>query len=205
MLVGYVRMGSVWDTCPGGLRVTPGPDSASTNTSSLVMQNVTVPAFYETDASRQSSIESIAGYVERALAPYSIDVVLTRPASGDYYMTVMGGTSQAIIGTPNVLSVAPGVCDYQNRNRISLVFDLGSNTPQYYATSILSDFGALVGMSPTAKAGDCMCRGGTVCSGPFSGMLCSFGVDVPVQTDNNGCGRTTQNEPMHLAAALGCR
>jgi hypothetical protein len=176
--------------------------NSTTNTTDLLaVPTATVPPFREGSGTRQLFIDAITGMVTRALAPYSLNVVTTRPASGDYYMSVLGGTSQALVGQPNTASVAPAVCQPTNRNLISLVFDLGDLPADQYAFSLLSDFGAMTGLAPTTTAGDCLCR----MSGcePTQTTLCTYGVDVPVV--GSACGRATQNEPMLLAASLGCR
>jgi hypothetical protein len=179
-------------------------DDSQTNCTSLITQSQTVPPFYENDSSRASSISVIAGYVQRSLAPYSIDVVLERPTSGDYYMVVMGGDPTTLTGVPNVAGVAPGVCDTTHRNGVSLAFDNGANSPTYYANTVLSNFGAMLGMAVVAQKNDCMCRAGTICQSTNE-FTCAWGVDVPVAPDVHSCGRTTQDEPLYLMTALGCR
>lgn len=69
-----------------------------------------------------------------------------------------------------------------------------------YAATILSDLGSMLGLASAASDGDCMCRGDG-CKGTGTDS-CVFG-DVKVA--NGGCGRTEQDEPAMLKAALGCR
>lgn len=187
-----------------GVTLTAGTCSDSrTNCTSLVMADKVVPPFYDGIATRQQTIDTILADVTTALAPYAIDVVTTRPASGDYYMTVLGGSSATIIGTAGVLSLAPAVCNATNRDAISIVFDSGLLTPDQYATSLLSDLGALVGLPTANKNGDCMCRTGSTCSN-FNG-ICTYGQNVPVDSSANGCGMATSYEQSLLAERLGCR
>ena len=94
------------------------------------------------------------------------------------------------------LSVAPGVCDADNRNRVSLVFETPGMFSEGYAISILSDFGAMLSLATTAQAGDCMCRMDN-CE-PTNTVLCTYGTDVATGGPKT-CGRATQNEPMILA------
>jgi len=186
-----------------GQAIAPGDDNSAANTTPLVQNAVTVPRFYDTIiGDRAAAIASIVHLVELKLAPYSINVVTTRPASGDYWMSVLGGSSQMIIGSANVGSVAPGRCENNDANSVSLIFDSGIQGDDFYSYSILSDFGALVGLPVTTQNGDCMCR---VAGCSLNGAVtCSFGTDVPVDPQTP-CGVTTKDEVMHLALALGCR
>jgi len=187
-----------------GQALMPGDDNSLANTTPLIPNPVTVPRFYDNIiGDRTASIAAIVGVVERALAPYSINVVTTRPPNSDYWMTVLGGTSQNVIGTPDVGSVAPGRCMNDDPNSVSLVFDLGAMGPDTYAYFILSDFGALLGMAVTTDPGDCMCRAnGCPAMGPA--QVCSFGTAATVDP-MSPCGITHQNEQRYLATELGCR
>jgi hypothetical protein len=186
-----------------GQALQPGLDDASLNTTPLIQNAVTVPRFFDTVmGDRTQPIATIVSLVKSVLAPYSVDVVTTRPASGDYWMSVIGGSSQAIIGNPNVGSLAPGRCENNNPRSMSLVFDAGVIPYEDYAWSILSDFGAMLGLAVTNISGDCMCRVGGCTHG--NQPVCSYGMDVAVDPSST-CGITTQNEVKHLALELGCR
>lgn len=186
-----------------GVAITLGDcDDSSTNCSSLVADATTnVPAFLMTETNRQTRITAITGMVRDALAPFSIDVVTTRPASGDYWMVVAGGTSDAIAGTPNILVAAKPACDATNTKSVAFVFEGDSmTTDRTYADRIAGAFGSLAGLVPSTQSGDCMCIGATCAHA----QMCTFGTGT-VTMPGNSCQRTTQNEQSLLMTAIGCR
>lgn len=181
-----------------GVTLTKGTcDDSRTNCTELVAQSPTiVPAFLEAAADRDARIAAIANEVQAVLAPFSVDVVRVRPASGDYWMASIGGTSPTSSATS---SVKP-VCASSNKNSISLVFDRGATvTDREYADLISTTFGQLLGLVTTNLSGDCMCNAGS-CT---HAAACSWGTSVSTQL--NSCSRQVQNEQALLRAALGCR
>src|SRR5512142_1063573 len=76
-----------------GVTLTKGNcNDATTNCTSLVVQDQTVvPPWLDGNADRANDIAAIMTVARTAVAPYSIDLVTTRPASGDYKMIVVGG------------------------------------------------------------------------------------------------------------------
>ena len=95
-----------------GVTLMRGTDNASMNMSDLIPDTITVPAYVATgDASvRQGRIDLIVDYVQRALAPYSVDVVTTRPAAAPYMMMVIGGKPEDFGFPANILSIAGQKC-----------------------------------------------------------------------------------------------
>ncbi|HEX5058304.1 MAG TPA: hypothetical protein VFV99_03040 [Kofleriaceae bacterium] len=187
------------------LGVCSSPDSRA-NCSNLIQTDTTFPAFLDGNPARDSFIASILFPVRKALAPYSIDVVTTRPASGNYYMMVVGGTP-ALIGAPSgVGGIAPASCNPADlRNGVSLIFDRGqAPTTSDYASSILSDMGVFAAIPVTnSPVTDCLCR---VNGCDFKGGLCTYGVNSTVNPDPQfNCGLTAVDEPAMLQAVLGCR
>jgi hypothetical protein len=186
----------------GASLVTGSCDDARTNCTRIITADQVVPPFLNGDATRQENIDQIVAAVRTVLAPFSVDVVTTRPASGDYYMSVIGGDSMTITGNAGVLSLAPATCNSQDRDSIDLVFDFGFASNQRYANSILSDFGAMLGLPATTKVKDCMCRENG-CADPTNAP-CTFGQGVPVGTANP-CGVATSDEQTTLEERVGCR
>jgi len=178
-------------------------DDARTNCSTLVPADTTFPPFLPGDPNRQPLIDAIVVRVQEKLAPYSIDVVTTRPASGDYYMSVFGGDPTLVNGPTGTFDITPTPCNFDNRDLVTLEFDRG-RAPGYtdYANSAISDLALLVGLAPDSVDGDCLCRTGNCNS--LTTQICTFGTNVTVDSTHS-CGRTTQDEPMLLTSALGCR
>ncbi len=186
-----------------GVSITLGDcDDSKTNCSSLVAQGTTeVPAFLMTETNRQTRITAIKGMVQDALAPFSIDVVTTRPTAGDYWMVVAGGTSDAVAGMTGVLLATNPTCESTNRNSVGLVFERANDTTdRAYADTIAGAWGSLVGLVPTTQSGDCMCTQ-TSCA---HAQTCTWGTGV-VTMPGNRCMRPNQNEQALLTAAVGCR
>lgn len=168
------------------------------NCTDLIKQDPSViPPYMDGNVDRQTRIDFIVTTVQRALAPYSVDVVTTRPASGDYLMVVLGGSATQL-GFSNVSGVASQPCSAANRNLVTLEFDdvlLG--IPQ--SSLVLSDIGVMIGMGLTTDTNDCANRTEDWTS------VCTYGAMATAAPQNN-CGHTpTQDEPALLAAAFGCR
>jgi hypothetical protein len=186
-----------------GVNVTLGAcDDSHANCSSLVAQSSTVvPAFLAAETNRATRIASITALVRDALAPFSIVVVTSRPASGHYWMVVAGGTSDAVAGQVGIATLATSVCTATNLDSLGFVFELDpETTDRTYADHIAGTLGALVGLVPTTKSGDCTC----VTSACAHAQTCTFGTNIAVPP-GNACSRTTQNEQQLLMDAIGCR
>jgi hypothetical protein len=179
-------------------------DDSHTNCSSLVAAASTaVPSFLDGDAARASHISSITSMVQDALAPFSVDVVTTRPASGNYWMVSIGGASDAVTGTSGLVLAAKDVCEATNKNSIAFVFEQEASldTPdRVYANTVAAAFGRLLGLVPTQSSRDCMCIGATCAQT----QLCTWGTGT-LPESGNSCNRTTQNEQLLLMDAIGCR
>lgn len=179
-------------------------DDSHTNCSSLVAQSSTVvPSFLGGDGARASHITTITGMVQEALAPFSVDVVTTRPASGNYWMVSIGGASDAVTGMTDLSLAVKPVCDAMNKNSLAFVFekDPTLDTPdRAYADTVAAAFGRMVGLVPTRSARDCMCISST-CTHT---QTCTWGTATLPEAGNN-CNRTMQNEQLLLMDSIGCR
>jgi len=184
-------------------------DNARTNCTTLIVANqAVVPPFKQNDPNRQAFIDEIVQLVQSALLPYSVDVVTTRPASGDYNMIVLGGDCTLTGGTMPCQSFGVGVlpCSLANRDHISLDFDnttvFPQGTPYLYANLILSDVGLFAAMSVSTTMGDCENRSG----GLANDALCTFDRSATVSSMGmcSGAG-TTEDEQDLLKTAFGCR
>ncbi|HEX5058306.1 MAG TPA: hypothetical protein VFV99_03050 [Kofleriaceae bacterium] len=187
-----------------GVLLTPcGTADARLNCTGLVSTETMIPPFMDGNPARDAFIATILYPARKALARYSLDIVTTRPTSGDYYMMIYGGTPQ-LLGLPAAnVGIAPFSCMPDNHNNISFTFDRGqAPTNIDYADGILSDMGVFAGIPGTTVPGDCLCRS---CQFPTD-TVCTYGVDVPVSTDPAfSCGKTTVDEPAMLQDVLGCR
>lgn len=191
-----------------GVTLTKGDDDSRINQSGLPPNAMLVVPRYmpnDTEPVRQGRIDLIVGYVTRALAPYSVDVVTTRPATGDYEMMVIGGDPVTLGYKAGTFSIAPGTCDAANRNRVAIEFDVNLNAVQE-TYSVLSDLGSIVGLTGTTRACDCMNRGGGEPCPTENMLVCTFSDMAPINPSANACGRGTyQDELMLLREIWGCR
>ena len=186
------------------LTKTPTCSDSKTNCTNLITADtVTVPQFLPNTLGRQEFINEILRLARVRLAPYSIDIVTERPASGDYHLFVLGGDSNAIVGA-SAYSVSPSNCLGDNHNMVDLMFDhhFSGGAPGY-ASTILSDLGAISGLGLTAVNADCMCRGSSVCN---YNTVCTFGTAAMTDPMGPDCGHgPVQDEPALLKQVLGCR
>jgi hypothetical protein len=189
-----------------GVTLNPGPENAAANTSSLVQTAATIPAYVASGGAsvRQGRIDLMVEYVQNALAPYSIDVVATRPASGPYMMEVIGGKPEDFGFPMGVLSITPHNCAVI-ANGVGLAFELDPQYPAIdFSSTILSDLAMLSGLGLTTRHNDCTNR--TEANAIDQGTLCSFDAMATTVTTQLNCGRTpTQDEPKLLMDAFGCR
>ena len=103
--------------CTGGCTLSPGDNDSTTNHSSIVDSATQISAYSGSDANWQA----LVACVKQTYAPFNVTIVDTRPASGDYHMAIVAGTS-AQAGEPSgVLGVSPFTCGYIP-NSISFTF-----------------------------------------------------------------------------------
>lgn len=187
-----------------GVTLTKGNDDSGNNVSTVLMNDPSVIPMWGSTLSpstRQGRIDAIVDYVQRALAPYSIDIVTTRPASGPYTMHVLGGRSQDFGFPADIAGVSSHACT-PTPNGVSLIFDVAGFSSTDFATSVLSDIGLMGGLGLSTRHNDCLNRMAPV----DQGLVCSFDSMSATVTDSNNCGRTpTQDELALLKDAYGCR
>ncbi|MEO8702327.1 MAG: hypothetical protein ABI867_19940 [Kofleriaceae bacterium] len=77
--------------CIGGCTIGPGQDNATTDppTSQYVSNAVTIPEF---DGFQPGDFEGALQCLREVYSPFNVNVVETRPTSGDYSMIMVGGT-----------------------------------------------------------------------------------------------------------------
>jgi MYXO-CTERM domain-containing protein len=113
-----------------GITITRGNDSnALTNTSWIPPSTVAMPAFdasyWSSDGTRAQVIQKIVDRLGQVYAGYHIQFVTSRPSSGNYMMTVMGGTAATIGQQYGVLGVSPLDCqpgEILNPNPVDINF-----------------------------------------------------------------------------------
>ncbi len=186
-----------------GVTITKGSSSNATTNTSFIGGG-TVPPFSGTEAEKQQAVTLI----KQLYARYNVQVVTTRPSSGYYDMTVIGGTP-AHLGLSygsSVMGVAPMDC--YNRMPSDVHFCFADNIRAYYPSgSALSqrvaetsshEAGHVYGLPHTGDGCDLMSY--SKCS-----VLKTFlDKTIPMQSDSYGtCGFTQINTDQELLKVLG--
>ena len=180
------------------------PDPTMDKTPLISGDGGVVPPFDSTIASRQQYLDQVTQAVQQAMAPYDVQIVTTRPASGPYAMIAFGGTCTAVSGMscPNVAAIGPGgICTMPWSPQVALVFDT-SGIPAVFASNLaLFNIGTMVGLSCSTQQGNCInCQGGS------GNGQCMFTGNSTVDTQFacTGVG-TTEDQLLMLKQKLGCR
>jgi len=188
------------------VHLTPGPDDAPNNASSMINAPKITPGFHAGDATRDADIATITAQVSSTLGSLGVAVVTTRPASGAYSMVVIGGTSAGLGLGSGLPGLAPfSGCGIPVANRITYAFENagGAMFPDEQVAD-LAIGGYLVGLGvPTSSdTNDCLCWDSPSCQ---DASACTLGGAQTPRYQSSACGSgATFDEPSTLAAALAC-
>lgn len=190
-----------------GATVTSGPDDSSIDRSSVVRETTTTTAFsaapFSTTKSRAEVITDIRDGVAALYAPFDVEVVHQRPASGDYVMALVGG-KPASLGLPGgAAGIAPFDCSLINRAIVYVFSDQVAPSDydaqlQWISATIAQEVAHAYGLEHVSFCSDVMYSLGH-CSAP------SFrDFDSDCQSGACTCSSgATQNSFALLAARLG--
>lgn len=204
-----------------GVTLTAGtPSDATTDTVSFLdpsKTTATIPAWKTSAADRDAQIASIVCLVRESLFAYDIEVVTTRPATGDYEMIVFGGQPLDLGYNLSSSSGIGGITatDCQNTNAKDVTWiaehpqnnNTGGPTAEQTANLAPAFVGVDNALIPVADAHNCMCA---VANG--SNVACDTS-KACVFTDNaaivhpNDCSvqAATQNQITKLTMHYGAR
>lgn len=186
--------------------LTLGVEDSSLNQSSIINAPVTVPAYLVNDVDRDAKMAEIATQVSGTLGLLDVVVVTDRPATGDYTMVMMGGSStdSGLASGIGGISAFAG-CNQPIPKRITFAFDTIVGTAQpAFASANIAMGSYLVGLgTPTSSdPTDCLCWDSPTCNQPGA---CTLGDAATPRYDQSICGSgTTFDEPAILAALLTC-
>jgi hypothetical protein len=178
------------------------PDPSMDKTPIIGPDGGNVPPFDATLASRQQYLNQVTLKIQQVLAPYDVDIVTTRPASGDYVTIVFGGTCAQVVDpscSSQVSGIGFGACGAAWSPSIGLVFDT-TQTSALAANIALFDLATAAGLSCSTTANNCAnCMSVT-------NQLCSFSASAGVNTARacTGVG-ATEDQLLMLKQKLGCR
>ncbi len=180
-------------------------DHSATNCTTILQAGATIPPVFPTEPTRALAVAEIVELARSRLVPYSVDLVTTRPSTGNYHMIVFGGDSAAVGLPDSPVSVAPFNCENTPDDHVALLFDNGlvNFTKTDYANQILFQIGTVEGLTFTRTPDDCHCQLDTECEGN-TGALFTF-TSGPTSVIVPNCGRSIQDAPLLLKDAFGCR
>jgi hypothetical protein len=102
---------------PGGCTLHAGYDDSLTDTSSVPNSTASVSAYQGTSAQWNQIVQC----VQQTYAPFNVQIVTTRPSSGDYHEAIVAGHAADVGEGQGVLGVSPFTCGYIP-NSISFTF-----------------------------------------------------------------------------------
>jgi len=105
------------NNCAGGCTIHPGNNNSLTDTSSIVQQTSQLSAY----AGSSSQWQQIVNCVKSTYAPFNVQIVTTRPTSGNYHEAIVAGYASEAGESQGVLGVSPFSCGYIS-NSISFSF-----------------------------------------------------------------------------------
>lgn len=185
-----------------GIMLLPGEDDATNNRSSIAAQAVSLAPYLVGEPQRQALIDGVVMQVKSIVAPYDIEVVTVRPASGDYSMMVMTDDSAQVLGlAPGMAAITRSSCN-QRSSPVSFAF--GYPGRDYAARNAIAMFADQAAIPLSTKPGDCMCFASSVCTqvGP-----CTIGGPGTPIDQSAGCttGEPTMDEAAMFLAVFGPR
>jgi len=177
-----------------GQKLTQGPSDATLNQASwMQVGSGTVPRYLASNTMRATTIQTITDGIRAQLSQFPINVVTTRPASGNYVMIVFGGQApqvgSAFGSANNQLD-----CGDLRPNDVAWISDNLAPTQRVINTAV-GAIGFGLGLTGTLDQNDCMCGWDNGC-GLNNNTACTLG--SPISRDPNAnqrcAGLTTQDE-----------
>jgi hypothetical protein len=159
----------------------------------------TIPRYRTGAADRATQINTIVTAAKNRLAAFGIDVVTTRPVTGDYMMIVFGGTAAnagSRFGFVQELDCGDNV-----RNDVAWVAD--NFDPASIPNAIVGSIGFAIGLTATLDGTDCMCAWDNDCTPTTNNCVLHDGIarDPAANQLCAGAG-ATQDEIVELNRAF---
>ncbi|MEO8706418.1 MAG: hypothetical protein ABI867_40685 [Kofleriaceae bacterium] len=190
-----------------GLSVQPGnADDASSDTSQIATETLTVQSFLSGDPDRAARTLEVVSEMETLLAPFNIEITTTRPA-GDAYDMIVFGESAEPFGLPRAVPglAFPVDCADANPHNVTFVFSGAfgpAATGGVFASMAIPALAVVNGIPSANRQGDCLCWNGAECD-PIA--TCTIGGPGTPIAANQPCagGETTMDPRARLRAAFG--
>jgi hypothetical protein len=151
-----------------GVTLSAGTDDAPINVSELFNAGtVAVPPFQLPPNAKftlQQAKDSVTDRLKSFYKPFDVQIVTTRPASGNYTMIAVGGKNTLIPGLSGAAGVSPLDCDAttQTGNPNNVVYDFSEEQPPEFgglpsiAVTAAHESGHSYGLEHTDNASDIM-------------------------------------------------
>ena len=185
-------------------------DDATQNLSSLATGPTTLSSYLGSAVDRSTQITALVDEISNILAPYDVDVVMTRPATGTYIMVVSTDSASTTLACTNCPALAPADCGAID-SPVAFNFGAGSGSA-LPVHGLTSDTIAMVGLSvlgvPTsAVPDDCMCFTDSNCVFPPTQQCTIGGAGTAISATRPGCppagSATVMNETALFLAGFG--
>ncbi len=200
-----------------GVSLTRATSDSALNQFSVIDPSITtavIPAWKTGAADRAAQIQTIVCMMRQALYAFDVEVVTTRPATGDYEMIVFGGSpsdlgfsSQGLVLT----SLSAKDCANANQRDVAWVAERPDGSFTLTASEAANGASAMHGVGNGLAAStigtNCMCAVAV----PYNcdtNATCSFSTTSPIAPNGgNFCSApgTTENQVAKLLARFGAR
>ena len=145
------------DMQPGG---TPGNSFENVGLRAMDLAGkgvIALPPYDPDNPKRLDNILAIHKLVSKWYADMNVDVVISRPLSGDYLMSVVGGRQSDIVQKAGVVGISPLDCSNRTEANLNYAFSGSlSEDPEQVAVTIAHEAGHAYGLVHTDNDKDIM-------------------------------------------------
>lgn len=182
-----------------GATLTVGGNDARTNkTDLLLVPSLEYPAQdWSSFGGRDKAVEDIVDQLNLLFADFAVELVTTRPESGDYTMAMIGGTGADIKqGATGTVGIAPLDCENSDKNDLALIFGNRVTSAKKLAQVIAHELGHTFGLEHVID------KTGIMYPSLNSETCCWTDAEL---AQASYCGRSKQDSHQILLANLGAR